>query len=189
MSLGNAESRAYPWEFHLKKWEGKKVELEGYFRFSRFMVARQKNGKDGYLIFAPFVTAVDYTNPSCNPFRKLERNLIVCLGWVPKELKNKIEDNDSPVPLTEYSNETHPDFLLVEDGFNRDLALEDYYVPLTKLTGYVRGGESRNILKGLNNWRFEQHYKFIDLSYMARWFRIVNHDSASVAYIERVVDT
>jgi hypothetical protein len=185
----NAEAKAYPWEFNLSQWEGKKIEVEGYFRYSRFIVARKRNGKDGFLIFAPFVTAANQTNPTNNPFRKFERTVIVCLGWVPKELKNKIEDNDTPLPLTEFSEETHPGYLLIEDGFNRDLAKEDLYVPLTKLTAYVRPGEERNIFKGYNNWRFDQHYKFIDLFYIARWFRASNIDMASAAYLERVVST
>jgi len=185
--LSYNEARAFPWEFDLKSWEGRKVEVEGYFRYSRFMVARKRNGKDGYLIFAPFTTAANQTNPACNPLRKVEITAIVCLGWVPKELKNKIEDNDTPLPLTEFSEETHPGYLLIEDGFNRDLAQEDLYVPLTKLTAYVRPGESRNILKGYNNWPSEQHYKFIDLFYIARWFRSTNIDMTSVAYLERVV--
>lgn len=108
---------------------------------------------------------------------------------MPKEFKEKIEDNDTPLPLTEFSEETHPGYLLINDGFNRDLNNEDLYVPLTKLTGYLKAGEKRNILKGYNNWADEQHYKFIDLFYIARWFRSVNVDTASIAYLERVVST
>ena len=39
----------------MDKWEGTKIKMEGYYEEERFLVSREKDGKKGYLVFAPFV--------------------------------------------------------------------------------------------------------------------------------------
>jgi hypothetical protein len=51
----------------------------------------------------------------------------------------------------------------------------------------VRRGESENILHRRRNWKNDGVFTFIDLNFMARFFRLFNIDAASTAYIERLV--
>jgi len=51
----------------------------------------------------------------------------------------------------------------------------------------VRRGEEENILHKRRNWKFEGVFTFIDLHFMARFFRFYNISGASAAYIERLV--
>ena len=57
---------------------------------------------------------------------------------------------------------------------------------ITTVEAYVRRGEERDVLNGLNNWRDQRFYKFIDLQWLSRLFRIVNEAEASTIYLERV---
>lgn len=59
--------------------------------------------------------------------------------------------------------------------------------PLTEVVGIVRKGEHQDYLNRRVN--FEKHavFQYIDLPYLARFFRFHNTDAASDAYIERVV--
>lgn len=45
---------------------------------------------------------------------------------------------------------------------------------ITTIEAYVRRGEEREILNGLNNWRDQKLYKYIDLAWLSRLFRISN---------------
>jgi len=38
--------------------------MDGYFKTDRFFVRREKEGKEGYLVFAPFVTAFESVDHS-----------------------------------------------------------------------------------------------------------------------------
>lgn len=57
---------------------------------------------------------------------------------------------------------------------------------ITTIEAYVRRGEEREILNGLNNWRDQKLYKYIDLAWLSRLFRISNESESSVVYLERV---
>lgn len=57
---------------------------------------------------------------------------------------------------------------------------------ITTVDAYVRRGEEQEILNGLNNWRDRKLYKFIDLAWLSRLFRISNEAEASTVYLERV---
>jgi len=41
----------------MKNWEYKVIKIKGWFREERFFVRRSRDGKDGYLVFAPFITS------------------------------------------------------------------------------------------------------------------------------------
>lgn len=57
---------------------------------------------------------------------------------------------------------------------------------ITTVEAYVRRGEEREVLNGLNNWRDQKFYKFIDLNWLTRLFRISNEAEATTVYLERV---
>lgn len=134
------------------------------------MVAREKDGNSGYLVFAPFVTRGAY-RPGSN--RKTEVSIIVCLGWVPRNHKDRIISDRDKFTEEEVDQEES------EDGEES----------LIKVSGILRPTETRDILKGAVNWEGSQYYKFIDLFLMARFFRIYNLESASKVYLQRVVET
>lgn len=60
---------------------------------------------------------------------------------------------------------------------------------ITTVDAYVRRGEEQEILNGLNNWRDQKLYKFIDLAWLTRLFRISNEAEASTVYLERISKT
>lgn len=60
---------------------------------------------------------------------------------------------------------------------------------ITTVEAYVRRGEEREVLNGLNNWRDSKFYKFIDLPWLSRLFRISNEAESSAIYLERVPKT
>lgn len=134
------------------------------------MVAREKDGKDGYFVFAPFVT---YNNTRGNSTRKSEYTIIVNLGWVPRNHKDRIVSDRE---------------ILADETVEQDDS-EDETVAMTKVTGVVCPTEKFNPLKGYVNWERAGYFKFIDLFLMARIFHIFNIDTASVAYLKRVVET
>lgn len=70
---------------------------------------------------------------------------------------------------------------------NADNTIEEHVVSLTEITGIVRRGESKDLLRGQVNFPYEGIYQYVDLPFMARLFRLFNYDGASQAYIERMV--
>lgn len=182
---------SYPWygSGDVKDWEYKLVKLKGYFREERFFVAREKDGKPGFLVFAPFMTALH----ELDTIRKhdvntpVETGIFVNLGWVPSENKDDIEMTSEPVPFLEPDDSEFS----VEDpntGYatNSEHLIERNIYPLTEITGIVRAGESESLF-GKKNWKYEGVYNWIDLPGMATFFNMFNYDSASTAYIERTV--
>ena len=89
------DAKYLPWyrDGNLNDWEYRLVKLTGYFKDERFFVRRTRDGRVGYSVFAPFVTAMedyDYKKDNnANPM--LEYGLMVDLGWVPSENKGDIE--------------------------------------------------------------------------------------------------
>jgi surfeit locus 1 family protein len=57
--LKGREAVEYPWlrAHNIVDWEYRLVKVYGYFKDERAFVKRQRNGQDGYLVFAPFITA------------------------------------------------------------------------------------------------------------------------------------
>jgi surfeit locus 1 family protein len=60
---------------------------------------------------------------------------------------------------------------------------------MCEIEGIVRRGENEDWLKGRRNWPREGIFNWVDLDFMARFFRVFNMDSAKAAYIERVVSS
>jgi len=60
---------------------------------------------------------------------------------------------------------------------------------ITTVEAYVRRGEEREVLNGLNNWKDQKLYKYIDLEWLSRLFRIPNEAESSTVYLERIAKT
>ena len=77
----------------MKDWEYKLVKLKGYFKDQRFFVRRRRDGKEGFLVFAPFVTAIERVNHRLKQkdLLPVEYSVFVNIGWVPLENKKDVE--------------------------------------------------------------------------------------------------
>lgn len=75
------------------------VKMRGYFKEERFFVQKQKDGKDGYAIFAPFVTS--HANNQSSPLVTFApanaSGIMVNLGWVPLENRGEVALDDEPL--------------------------------------------------------------------------------------------
>jgi len=94
-----------------------------------------------------------------------------------------------PIPLLEPAETDIEKMYNPFTGFTRDPEPEneDDALPLTEITGIVRKGEEEDILNGRRNWKKEGVYTYIDLDFMSRFFRLYNHNTSKLAYIERIV--
>lgn len=187
--LKGGDAKIYPWARgdSAAEWEHRLVNIKGFFREERFFVKRSRRGEEGYLIFAPFITAkeqVSHRVTNANPI--LEYGLMVCLGWVAKDKKDQVAMGSDPLPLLTYESDKMDDpfYDFVQNLVTDPEHLTDA-VPLTELTGVVQLGESETLLK--KNWKKEGFYQVADLDFMARFFRLFNLNAAKVAYIERVL--
>jgi surfeit locus 1 family protein len=93
VELRGFNAKLYPWfrEDNLNDWEYKLVKIKGYFKEQRFFVRRKRDNKEGYLVFAPFITAREvYDTNEESPNYPAEFGLMVNLGWVPLDNKNDI---------------------------------------------------------------------------------------------------
>jgi len=191
--LKGFDAKYYPWnrDSSLKEWEYRLVKLTGYFKEERFFVRKTRDGRVGYAVFAPFITAMDdydlKKDNNANPM--LEHGLMVNLGWVPIENKGDIEMGSEPIPALDALENTD---LISEDRHtlfanNPDNVIEEHVVSLTEVVGIVRKGENKDLLRGQVNFPYDGVYQYIDLPFMARLFKFFNYEGASQAYIERLV--
>ena len=71
--------------------------------------------------------------------------------------------------------------------YNEDL--EDQR-ELTEIVGVVRRGEDFNPFVGSNSWNKERgRMNYVNLRWLAAYKRFLNFESASTAYVERMVET
>jgi surfeit locus 1 family protein len=180
---------------NLDDWEYKLVKIRGYFKEHRIYVRRRKDGKDGYAVFAPFITASenlspDPTAPVEHP-QIAEHGVMVNLGWIPVENKNEVKGTDEPLPLVEWDGENMPhNYVDPHSGFiyktkyNEETEVKPKY---TDLTAIVRRGESWNPLIGNVNFPKDKLFQFVDLDLFSRVFLFNNHDTSRAAYLERIV--
>lgn len=195
VALEGADAAVYPWYRNNnleEEWEYKLVKLQGYFKEERFFISRERDGKKGYLVMAPFITATRKYSKVIKPVeanKTIESGLMVNLGWVPAENKDDIELSSEPLPLIDGPAEGS---LPERDRFtgltnNPANLLEEDIVSLTEVTGIVRKGEHRDYINRRVNFENHAVFQFIDLPYLARFFKFHNTDAASSAYIERIV--
>lgn len=171
------------------------MTIRGYFKEQRVFVRKEKDGKAGYAVLAPFVTGVQdvHSHPDfkleCN--KNAEHSIMVSLGWVPLDRKNAIEASDEPLPLLEYRPTDLPHEVVTDPdtGFQYKVEYaEDEVKPkYTDLTAMVRKGERWNPLVGNRNNEKLHQYQFIDLTWFSRLFLFNNVQASQAAYLERVV--
>ena len=109
------------------------------------MVKRSRDGKAGYLVFAPFVTSTRKVESDHNSAINTpnDTTVFVNLGWVPSENKEDIEMSGEPVPLIDALEEETDREYDIDTGFINDPEAlnEDDVVSLTEITALVRKGE------------------------------------------------
>lgn len=79
------------------------IKIKGWFKEERFFVSRNRDGKKGYLVFAPFVTSTKKNETDANSFSNTpsDNTVFVNLGWVPLENKDDIEMSGEVTPALE----------------------------------------------------------------------------------------
>jgi hypothetical protein len=139
---------------NVDSWEYKLVKMRGYFEPERIFIRREKNGKFGYLVFAPFVSAHlvgdgrQFEQEGAMEIAKT--GVFVNLGWVPHENVDEIECTNEPLPLlVNFFPTPFPDFV----DFGGILFLQEFDAQSfdfrDKITGKFRWLNScaRNILQ------------------------------------------
>jgi len=95
----------YPWVFNYQEdWENRVLTMRGYFKDIRFFVSRKKEGKEGFAVFAPFVTS--HCNTSCHPKKYIEppgAGIMVNMGWIPQNEMSKMEADEEPLGKIDFS--------------------------------------------------------------------------------------
>jgi len=192
--LKGPDAKYYPWyrSNDIDDWEYRLVKIRGYFREDRFFVRREREGRTGYMVLAPFITAIEDYEPlrTTAANQQCEYGLMVNLGWVPIENKGDITRAADPLPLLDPPAESEipqPDRYTGLMNFPEN-PIEEDVLQLTEVTGIIRRGECANALARRRNWPSEGNYSFVDLPHLSRLFRFFNYDSSKTAYIERMVE-
>lgn len=93
----------FPWYVDgIDNWEYQLVKVRGYFNQERFFVRKERNGKGGYIVLAPFITSTrfqDQTVRASGQNYPLEYGVMVSLGWVPEENLGDIQMTQEVLPL------------------------------------------------------------------------------------------
>ncbi|EGR27408.1 hypothetical protein IMG5_195900 [Ichthyophthirius multifiliis] len=189
--LQGEEALIYPWliDNNIKDWEFKQVRIRGYFKDERFFVRRKRDGKEGFLVFAPFVTAVKRLNhrPQIKEVLPVEHVIFVNIGWVALEHQKSVELGSEIAPQLDLDESQFYTDFYTQLNPNPENPNEKEQITMTEIQGIVRKGETENWLTGRRNWPQQSIFNWVDLDFMARFFRVFNLDSAKAAYIERVV--
>ncbi|KAM3139304.1 hypothetical protein pb186bvf_008524 [Paramecium bursaria] len=191
ISIRGRNAKVYPWALpgKINQWEYKLVSLYGYFRDERFFVRRQREGRDGYIVLAPFITSIFNPHFDKSPEKQTNSQVIVNLGWVPIENQSDIKMSQDPLGTTpieelvdvpEYDGFTE----FYKDPQNME---EDQQFPYVQFTGLIRKGEEQNLFRRKVNFMKEGVYNYIDLWLLSRFFRSFNLRESSTAYVERIV--
>jgi surfeit locus 1 family protein len=201
--LNGREAVEYPWQNgKIDEWEYRPVKVRGFFSGHRVFVKRQKDGKEGYLVLAPFYTyhfrdlPHNFLNDE-EKFHELEGNaggLWVNLGWVPTEHKKEIESTDTPIePIDLTDKFSGNSFIDPDTGFeykkeyNADWPEPEF--KFIELTAIVRRGERWNPLAGHINMPKEGLFRFIDLDLLSRLVLFSNRQNSRSVYLERIVES
>jgi surfeit locus 1 family protein len=171
------------------------VKIRGYLGPGRVFVRKDKDGKKGYSIFAPFYTAQQ--NLDNNPKYKtrtsseLKAGLSVDLGWVPIEHRKEISINTNPLEVITWEGAEFAAFDSFVDpysGFEYKSNYGDDEPPqYADLTAVVRAGETWNPLVGNVNFHNKHLYQYVDLDLLSRLFLFPNQTGPRDAYLQRIV--
>lgn len=80
------------------------VKLYGYFRDERVLVRRERDGRSGFLVFAPFVSSRYQYDHDDDQSKIACTTVMVNLGWVPKENRKDITMGSEPLGTTVIKN-------------------------------------------------------------------------------------
>lgn len=74
--------------------------MRGVLTDDQFMIYKERNGKQGYLVFKGFLTTLYNTGSkemiSEDPESSGKRGIIVCMGWVPAKEKDENYEDYEP---------------------------------------------------------------------------------------------
>lgn len=180
----------------MKDWEYRVVKIRGFFQKGRIFVRKDRDGKKGYSVFAPFYTTdIDLDNNPMARMRSSQRlriGTMVDLGWVPLEHVEEIKDSSDPLELIEWDTKEFKMLGTISDpitGFEyREYGDDESPPPLTDLTAIVRAGERWNPFVGSVNFPKRHLFQFIDLDLFSRIFQFPNQFGANEAYLQRFVE-
>lgn len=98
-TLTPKEQVDFPWakdSNEILAWEYKLVKIRGRLKRERYFIRRFKEGRLGYVVLAPLITASATEDSNQAP---AETGIIVNLGWVPHEYRDEYEKNGNLVPI------------------------------------------------------------------------------------------
>jgi len=187
----------YPWSNNPdKNHEFDIVKMRGYFKEERFVVSREKDGRKGYAIFAPFITS--HVSVVTNPYEEEKENpsgIMVNLGWMPFENIGEISNDAEPIEKLDLEGMEWGDISRFRDPYTNFLYAKEYdedteiEYPFTDVVGIVRRGEVQNQFLGNTNMPARSIYQYIDPFRMKRIFGFINDVDFDDHYLERMVDT
>lgn len=205
------EASNYPWNdlrlSNTEDWEFRRVRLFGTFGPALMFVRRERRGKPGYLIFAPFYTAhqvggewmEDQPAEIGKPIAHL--GMMVCIGWTPAgermnhmlpgaKVAKAVKDFE---PLhakkDDFEEDNQTEFIVSHDGTVIDpFPVDGNEREIVAVEGFLRRGETKSLLKGRWSDDATDQQNQINLRRMLRVINFSNMDTASEWYLERAVD-
>ena len=211
---------SFPWERRPEDlsapedWEFRKITIKGILGNNTHLVYREREGKPGYLVFKPLITATMRNNPlakskvpeALDP----QTGIMVNLGWLPfekgKDVKNiKVtyvkkyepgtnnEEGEAEELPSIFPQIRNPYTSIVYKGEGVDEldekeVIEGWDDEEVVITGFLRKGEEEDRLIGRRNWRKEYVNCVIDLERMSAFYGFINHSSAREYYLETAVE-
>lgn len=183
-----------------EEWEFKLLKVKGFFGSQRFFVKRERGGKDGYLVLAPFYTYHHKMGPynsaidedRYHEYQGAAGGLMVNLGWLPAEHKKDMDFKDTGIEAIDFTDKFEGNSLLdLDTGFEykkeQDPDSTEPQYKFVEFTGILRRGESWNPLIGNVNMPQHGSMNFVDLDLMYRLNLFANRDSSRAMYLERIV--
>lgn len=205
LTLTSAQRQNIPWERNLgslkepKNWEMRKVKVQGALLGNFHLVARQRNGQPGYLVFKAMKTANSLIGGKYleeGPVGKGQPvGMMVNLGWVSHDNVQKLPsaevdyiskvEHDTSLPaLFPQMQDPYTGFVYNSEGDDFEFPIEGYNENEVVITGFLRKGEEPNRWLGMQRFPHEQVSTFIDLKRMAAFYMFDNYNSASNYYLE-----
>jgi len=158
------------------------VNLDGVIEQGRFLVKRSRGKQEGYIIFAPFIANTQndtlFFDEDTYAKNNVNRKFLINLGWLPRSRKNEVY---SSIGTSTFGEEVYTDRIEAlekekKDGLIRDPIKPEMTRPITNVTAYVRRGEHEDRLNGRTNWKKHNLYKWVDLEFLTRVFRVHNEE-------------
>ena len=210
----------YPWEQNYEEieenssdWEMRKIKIKGQMGKSRYYIPKEKEGKQGYLVYTGLTTGLHYVKRSTE--EEIEKQIVnkkgimINLGWVPVDKKEEgLKTGYLTVKdvIDEEEQEKHDIFEVYRDPYSGFVYqgmdpddLEDEEKSFMEvengkiikreyvIEGVLRRGEKENVFLGKTNDEYNGKLGYANLNRMAGFYRFVN-DDATFYYLDRVED-